>query len=149
MADPASMSVAEAASKFLCSEQADVVREAVRSVVYELMELEVAELTVANARPQLLFAAAQAFYARDEGTANRTFLSFSPFSGAAIKAGSLCALGGTAADYDQFGAGINIGRAITKKLSGALAYQFVRESSGQSGLNYTVNIVSLNFSYQF
>jgi transposase-like protein len=42
------MSVAEAASKFLCSEQADVVREAVRSVVYELMEAEVAELTGAG-----------------------------------------------------------------------------------------------------
>ena len=65
------------------------------------------------------------------------------------KGTQLYALGGAAADYDQFGAGINIGRAITKKLSGALAYQFVRESSGQSGLNYTVNIVSLNFSYQF
>lgn len=59
------------------------------------------------------------------------------------------ALGGAAADYNQFGAGINLGRAITKKLSGTLAYQFVRESSGQSGLNYTVNIVSLNLSYQF
>ena len=48
MADPQSMSVAEAASKFLCSEQADIVREAVRSVVYELMELEVAELAGAG-----------------------------------------------------------------------------------------------------
>src|SRR5665647_1597487 len=41
MADPQSMSVAEAASKFLCGEQA----EAVRMVVAELMELEIAELT--------------------------------------------------------------------------------------------------------
>jgi hypothetical protein len=57
--------------------------------------------------------------------------------------------GATATDYNQFGAGINIGRAITQKLSGSLAYQFIRESSGQSGLNYTVNIVSLSFSYQF
>jgi len=48
MADPGSMSVAEAASKFLRSEQADVVREAVRSVVRELMELEVAELAGAG-----------------------------------------------------------------------------------------------------
>jgi len=45
MADPQSMNVAEAASKFLCGEQADVVREAVRTVVAELMELEIAELT--------------------------------------------------------------------------------------------------------
>ena len=44
MADPQSMSVAEAASKFLCGEQADVVREAVRTVVAELMEAEIAEL---------------------------------------------------------------------------------------------------------
>ena len=57
--------------------------------------------------------------------------------------------GATATDYNQYGAGINIGRAITQKLSGSLAYQFIRESSGQSSLNYTVNIVSLNFSYQF
>ena len=49
----------------------------------------------------------------------------------------------------RYGAGINIGRAITQKLSGSLGYQFVRESSSQSSLNYTVNIVSLNFSYQF
>jgi hypothetical protein len=56
---------------------------------------------------------------------------------------------GGSADYNQFGAGINVGHAITQKLSGNLGYQLVRESSGQSGLNYTVNIVSLNFSYQF
>jgi hypothetical protein len=66
------------------------------------------------------------------------------------KGTQLYALGGAAAaDYDQFGAGINIGRAITQNLSGTLAYQFIRESSGQSSLNYTVNIVSLNFSYRF
>ena len=45
MADPQSMNVAEAASKFLCGEQADVVREAVRAVVTELMEMEIAEFT--------------------------------------------------------------------------------------------------------
>ena len=56
---------------------------------------------------------------------------------------------GGATAYDQYGAGINISRAITKKLSGTLSYQFIRENSTQSGLNYTVNIVSLNFSYQF
>ena len=61
----------------------------------------------------------------------------------------LYALGGTPADYDQYGIGITIGRAITQKLSGGLTYQFVRETSGQSSLNYTVNIVSLSFSYQF
>ncbi|MGA2852735.1 MAG: hypothetical protein ABSE90_01190 [Verrucomicrobiota bacterium] len=57
--------------------------------------------------------------------------------------------GATGTDYNQYGAGINISHAITQKLSGSLAYQLIRESSGQSSLNYTVNIVSLNFSYQF
>jgi len=53
------------------------------------------------------------------------------------------------ADYDQYGVGINISRTLTKKLSAALSYQFIKESSSQPGLNYTVNIVSLNLSYQF
>lgn len=57
--------------------------------------------------------------------------------------------GAAATDYDQYGAGINISHAITQKLTGSLGYQFVRESSSQSSQNYTVNIVSLNFSYQF
>lgn len=52
-------------------------------------------------------------------------------------------------NYDQYGAGITIGREITKKLSGTLGYQFVKETSSESSLNYTVNIVSLNFSYRF
>lgn len=56
---------------------------------------------------------------------------------------------GGASSYDQYGAGINISRTLTKKLSGTLGYQFVKETSGQSSLNYTVNIVSLNLSYQF
>jgi hypothetical protein len=57
--------------------------------------------------------------------------------------------GAAATDYDHYGAGINISHAITQKLTGSLGYQFVRESSSQSSQNYTVNIVSLNFSYQF
>jgi hypothetical protein len=56
--------------------------------------------------------------------------------------------GGTA-DYTQYGAGFNVDHHITQKLTGSLGYQFVRESGGQSSLNYTVNIVSLSFSYQF
>jgi hypothetical protein len=56
--------------------------------------------------------------------------------------------------YDQYGAGISIGRQLTQKLSGGISYQFVKETSGQRGNNYTGNnytgkIVSLNFSYQF
>jgi hypothetical protein len=53
------------------------------------------------------------------------------------------------ATYDQYGAGISLGRQLTQKLSGSLTYQFVEETSGQPGLSYTDNIVSLSFSYQF
>lgn len=52
-------------------------------------------------------------------------------------------------NYNQYGAGINIVHAITQKLSGTLAYQFIRENSNPSSGNYKVNIVSLSFSYQF
>lgn len=55
----------------------------------------------------------------------------------------------SAADYDQYSLGLNVSRSLTQKLSGGLSYQFVKETSSQSTLNYTVNIVSLNFSYQF
>lgn len=54
-----------------------------------------------------------------------------------------------AANFDQFSVGINLGRQITKKLSGSISYQFVEETSSQAGLNYMVNILGLNFSYQF
>ena len=54
-----------------------------------------------------------------------------------------------ASSYDQYTAGISIGRPITKKLSGSLAYRFIKESSAQSTQNYINNIVSLSFSYQF
>ena len=54
-----------------------------------------------------------------------------------------------AASYDQYGAGIDIRRQLTQKLSSSISYQFVKETSGQPYLNYTDNIVSLNFSYRF
>ena len=56
---------------------------------------------------------------------------------------------GGSGNYTQFGAGLNIGRALTQKLSSSLAYQYIRENSTQSGPTYTANIVSLNLSYQF
>lgn len=52
-------------------------------------------------------------------------------------------------NYDQYGAGVNISHPITQKLTGSIGYQYVKETSSETGLNYTVNIVSLNFSYQF
>ena len=51
--------------------------------------------------------------------------------------------------YEQFGAGLNVGRQITEKLTGSLSYQFIRETSGETDLNYVVNIISLNFSQRF
>ena len=58
--------------------------------------------------------------------------------------------GGTGSgNYNQYGAGINVSHAITQKLSGTLAYQFILQNSSAASGNYTVNIVSLNFSYQF
>ena len=44
MADPDSMTVSEAAGKMLTGEHADVLREAVRLMLREIMEAEVAEL---------------------------------------------------------------------------------------------------------
>ena len=51
--------------------------------------------------------------------------------------------------YDQYVAAINIARQITQKLSGAMGYQFIEETSDQASLNYTANIVSLSLTYQF
>jgi hypothetical protein len=53
------------------------------------------------------------------------------------------------AHYQQIGAGVTVSRALTRKLSGSLGYQFVEESSDEKSLNYTVNTVDLNFTYQF
>lgn len=52
-------------------------------------------------------------------------------------------------NYQQIGAGVTVGRALTKKLSASLGYQFVDETADQAGLTYTVNTVDLNFVYQF
>ena len=55
----------------------------------------------------------------------------------------------TSNTYDQYGGGLNVGRQLTQKLSGMVSYQFIKETANQPDLNYTVNIISLNFSYQF
>jgi hypothetical protein len=52
-------------------------------------------------------------------------------------------------EYNQYQVGLNVGRSLTKKLSATFTYQFVVETSGQANLNYNVNIVGLNFAYQF
>ena len=48
--------------------------------------------------------------------------------------------------FDQYGAGLQIGRPITKQLSGSLLYQHIISSGNQA---YTGNIVGLNLTYQF
>lgn len=53
------------------------------------------------------------------------------------------------ANFDQFGVGINVGRALTQKLSANVYYRFVEETSNQLNLNYTDNIAGLNLAYQF
>jgi hypothetical protein len=58
-------------------------------------------------------------------------------------------IGTSAANYEQFGFGLNITRILTRKLSVSLSYQFVEESSDVLSYNYTDNIVDLNFTYQF
>ena len=57
--------------------------------------------------------------------------------------------GSNASTFDQYGAGLSLGRPITQKLSSSLTYTFVKETSDGSGLSYIVNTVSLNFTYQF
>jgi hypothetical protein len=52
-------------------------------------------------------------------------------------------------NYDQFGIGLNINRSLTQKMSVGFSYQFVQENSDGTSLNYTANIVGLNFNYQF
>ena len=57
--------------------------------------------------------------------------------------------GSGSSDYDQFTIGIQVSRVITKKLSASLGYQYVEEDSQNAGLSYTVDIISLNLTYQF
>ncbi|HXI70590.1 MAG TPA: hypothetical protein VNN22_09585 [Verrucomicrobiae bacterium] len=55
----------------------------------------------------------------------------------------------TSNTYDQYGCGLNLGRQLTQKLSSTFSYQFIQETSDQANLNYVVNLISLNFTYQF
>ena len=63
--------------------------------------------------------------------------------------GTQLATGAAGTSFNQISAGISAGYSLTKKLSGTLSEQFVRETSLRSAENYTVNIVGLNLSYQF
>lgn len=58
-------------------------------------------------------------------------------------------LGSGGADYQQIVLGLNLGRRLTQKLTGSIAYQYIEETSGLTSLNFTADIVSLNLNYQF
>ena len=51
--------------------------------------------------------------------------------------------------FDRYGAGITLGRTLTRKLSGSLGYRFFWRGSDLTGRGYTVNVVSLNLHYAF
>ena len=51
--------------------------------------------------------------------------------------------------FTQYNAGVSIGHNLTKKLYSTLSYQFIRENSNLSDLNYSIQIVSLNLNYKF
>jgi hypothetical protein len=51
--------------------------------------------------------------------------------------------------FDHFGAGITLGKALTRKLTGSIGYQFYWRGSDLPGRNYVVNLANLNLGYQF
>ena len=51
--------------------------------------------------------------------------------------------------FDRYGASIHLGRTLTQNLSAELGYEFWWRTSDQPGRDYTVNVVSLSFSYRF
>ena len=60
-------------------------------------------------------------------------------------------LSAQALKYDQYGAGITVGRPLTQKLTASVYYQFVLRTTDQTSsyYNYTANIVGLSLNYQF
>jgi hypothetical protein len=51
--------------------------------------------------------------------------------------------------FNYYGTGINLGRALTKKLSTSLGYSFYTRDSQLANAGYAVNTVMLNFNYAF
>jgi hypothetical protein len=54
-----------------------------------------------------------------------------------------------AVSYEQYSAGLSLGRGLTRKLSASAYYRWTTETSNRSQLNYTDNIVGLNLTWQF
>lgn len=58
-------------------------------------------------------------------------------------------ISGAGETFEQFQTGINLDRMLTQKLNAGLGYHLALRDSQTQGRNYTVNTVSLNFSYRF
>ena len=56
---------------------------------------------------------------------------------------------GSFEEFSRWGAGIQLGRQLTKKLRAGASYQFYDRSSSLAGGDYVVNIAGLNFNYIF
>jgi len=51
--------------------------------------------------------------------------------------------------FDRYGPGFSIGRVLTAKLTGSLAYQFYKRGSNLDGRDYSVNVATLSLQYRF
>jgi hypothetical protein len=58
-------------------------------------------------------------------------------------------LGLAAETFDRFGPGLSLGRTLTQKMTGRLAYQYYWRGSDLAGRDYTMNTVTLSLAYQF
>jgi hypothetical protein len=58
-------------------------------------------------------------------------------------------LSGTPETWDRYGFSVNLGRTITTKLTASLGYQYYLRQSDLPGRSYDLNVVSLNFNYNF
>lgn len=51
--------------------------------------------------------------------------------------------------FDLFGAGFMLTKALSEKLSSTMSYQFIQKNSQMSNSGYTMNTLTLSFSYRF
>ena len=56
---------------------------------------------------------------------------------------------GASDEFTRIGAGFTISRPLTQHLNSSLAYQLIWKDSRIARQSYTVNILTLNFSYRF
>jgi len=51
--------------------------------------------------------------------------------------------------FDQYGPEVRLGRALSENLHSSLSYRYYWRDSNEANLSYTVNVVTLNFTYRF